>query len=157
MQVHTDAFFLFVGSGDEVDLMKRSVGDLDLNNILILPPVNQNEFINILSECDIGMFSLSKNHTNHNFPGKILAYMQQEKAVLGSVNIGNDIIQLFNSYNAGYITVNSEDKKLFDNAVSLLEQGTRKKLTSNANEVLANEFSVKRATLQIRDTFKSIG
>jgi glycosyltransferase involved in cell wall biosynthesis len=149
MKIYSDAYFLFVGSGDEVDLIKRNVADLGLNNTLILPPVDQTEFINILSECDVGMFSLSKNHTSHNFPGKILAYMQQNKAVLGSVNIGNDIIELFDKYHAGYIMVNGDDDALFDNAVALLNEKGRNQLANNAKNILANEFSVVNAASNI--------
>lgn len=151
MVVQPNAFFLFVGSGDEVDLMERNIARMELKNTMLLPSVNQTEFINILSECDIGMFSLSRSHTNHNFPGKILAYMQQEKAVLGSVNVGNDIINLFDKYNAGLISENGDYTALFNDAVSLIEQNRRKELARNASTVLKCEFSVKNAALHILD------
>ena len=71
MQPYDNAHFLFVGQGDEVELIQRLARDWRLNNFSYLPAVSQSEFLNILSDIDIGLFSLSANHTAHNFPGKL--------------------------------------------------------------------------------------
>ncbi|GHB57459.1 glycosyltransferase WbuB [Psychrosphaera saromensis] len=149
MKKYENAFFLFVGAGDEVLMMQNSINELGLTNALILPSVNQVEFLEILSACDIGMFTLSQNHTSHNFPGKILAYIQQNKAVLGSVNQGNDIIDLFDKYSGGYLTVNGDDDILLKNAIKLLELNNRILVVKNASAILKNEFSVRTAALKI--------
>jgi hypothetical protein len=150
MQKHKEAFFIFLGDGDEVEIMKKEISLLKLKNTLLLPPIPQREYLSILSECDVGMFSLSKKHNNHNFPGKILSYMQQNKSILGSVNKGNDIIDLFEEHNAGYILENGNDEELYESAVRLLEPTNREVLAKNARRIIENEFSVIMAADKIK-------
>jgi hypothetical protein len=93
----------------------------------------------ILAAFDIGLFSLARDHSAHNFPGKILGYLKAGKPVLGSVNAGNDLLHVINDSNSGFVFLNGEDylletasKRLIesaelcenigDNGVTLLEQ-----------------------------------
>jgi len=93
----------------------------------------------ILAASDIGLFSLSREHSAHNFPRKILGYLKASKPVLGSVNAGNDLSHVINDSNSGFFFLNGEDclletasKRLIesaelredigDNGVTLLER-----------------------------------
>lgn len=80
--------------------------------------MNQNEFKLILKEIDIGLFSLAAHHSAHNFPGKLLGYMANHIPILGSVNVGNDLLDLINHENAGFVHINGEDDDLFESAKS---------------------------------------
>ncbi|MFG0454069.1 glycosyltransferase family 4 protein [Shewanella mangrovisoli] len=143
MRKYTNAHFLFVGQGDEVELINKMASDWKLQNFTYLPSVNQNEFKEILSEVDIGLFSLSSQHTAHNFPGKLLGYMVQSLPILGSVNMGNDLLELVNQHNSGFITVNGDDERLLNNAILLYEDSVlRKQLGINSYLLLEREFAV---------------
>lgn len=142
MQPYRDAHFLFVGQGDEVELINQHASDWNLNNFSYLPSVDQEEFKEILAEMDVGLFSLAANHTAHNFPGKLLGYMVQSLPILGSVNAGNDLLDIVNNNEAGLITVNGEDEALFKNALKLMDLSTRRAIGSSAYNLLKAEFSV---------------
>lgn len=150
MQSCPNAHFLFVGQGDEVELINKLAKDWSLSNFTYLPPISQQEFKQFLSEIDIGLFSLSQLHTAHNFPGKLLGYMVESKPILGSVNSGNDLLTLVNSNKAGKIFINGDDEQLF-NAAKILyhDVNYRKQLGENANKLLYNEFSVHSAAKNI--------
>lgn len=140
------AHFLFIGQGDEVDLIKELVDDWALNNVTILPSVSQLEFKEILSEVDIGLFSLARNHTAHNFPGKILGYMVESLPILGSVNPDNDLQNIVNEANAGSIFINGEDDKLLLAAKELLNDEDKRLLQGkSAFNLLNQKFSVNSA------------
>ncbi|WP_417658834.1 glycosyltransferase family 4 protein [Pseudidiomarina sp.] len=148
----TQAHFLFVGQGDEVELINRLAEDWELNNFSYLPPIDQGAFIALLDEVDVGLFSLSNKHSSHNFPGKLLGYMQRKLPILGSVNSGNDLIDIIEANQAGYITINGEDEKLYKNALVLLKSSqARTKLGENSYKLLTKEFSVESAANQISD------
>ena len=116
----------------------------------ILPAVSQSEFLNFLGAVDVGLFSLSKEHTAHNFPGKILGYMSASLPILGSVNPGNDLLPLLNEAGAGCVYVNGEDVLLAEAALKLLECETlRLSLGARANSLLVEEFSVESAATGI--------
>jgi glycosyltransferase involved in cell wall biosynthesis len=137
------AHFLFVGQGDEVDLVKRLVIEWQLENVTILPSVSQGIFKDILFEVDVGLFSLAKTHTAHNFPGKLLGYMTQSIPILGSVNEGNDLLNVVNDANAGFVFENGEDDKLLNAAMILLNDKEQRKKRGVASRCLLNElFSI---------------
>ena len=140
--------FVFVGAGDEVSLIERAIEE-GLNNILLLPPVSQEEFKEMLAEFDVGLFTLHREHKTHNFPGKLLGYMVQSMPILGSVNPGNDLKDIIEEAKAGYVTVNGNDSQLLQNAQRLMDVTVRKKLGQNAKKLLDEYFSVSAAARQI--------
>ena len=144
------AHILIVGQGDEYKLINDLVVEWKLENVTILPAVSQSEFLNFLGAVDVGLFSLSKEHTAHNFPGKILGYMSASLPILGSVNPGNDLLPLLNEAGAGCVYVNGEDALLAEAALKLLECKTlRLSLGARANSLLVEEFSVESAATGI--------
>ena len=155
MQCYEQAHFLYVGQGDEVDLIKNLAKEWSLTNFTFLPSVNQKTFKAILSEVDVGLFSLAANHKAFNFPGKLLGYMVQRLPILGSVNAGNDLEQVINENNAGYIHLNGEDDFLLKSAVRLMEDHKlRTTIGKSAFQLLSDEFSVTSAVAAIERALK---
>lgn len=145
-----DAHFLLIGSGDEVELVHNAISEHQLINLTLLPPVSQNEFKQILAEFDIGLFSLHRDHTTHNFPGKLLGYMVQQKPILGSVNPDNDLKSVIEASKAGYISVNGDDTTFHENALRLLHnRELRRTMGENAYALLHRTFSVEAAARTI--------
>lgn len=150
MQSYSEAQFLFVGQGDEVPLVKQRIAEWGLGNTLFLPSVSQDEFRCILSTVDVGLFSLSRKHTAYNFPGKLLGYMVESKPILGSVNAGNDLIDVVTAAGASFCHLNGEDDALLQSALQLLEtKELRVTLGYNANVLLQKSFSVTSAADKI--------
>ena len=144
------AHFLFVGQGDEVDLIHRLKDEWQLDNVTIKPSVSQEVYRELLTQIDIGLFSLSRKHTAHNFPGKLLGYMTESLPILGSVNKGNDVIDLINNNNAGQVFENGQDDELFNAANSLLSsKSLRKNNGINSRKLLEEFFSVESIVSQI--------
>ncbi|KFA99289.1 glycosyltransferase family 4 protein [Vibrio sp. ER1A] len=156
MQSYQDAHFLFVGQGDEVELINQLALDWKLENFSYIPSVNQNEFKQILSEMDVGLFSLASNHTAHNFPGKLLGYMVQSLPILGSVNVGNDLLDIVNDNKAGFITETGQDDALFKNAIRLMDLSTRQCTGASAYALLKAEFSVENIAKKLDAKFNRI-
>ncbi|QLE07503.1 glycosyltransferase family 4 protein [Pseudoalteromonas shioyasakiensis] len=145
-----EAHFLFVGQGDEFELINRLKTDLKLDNVTILPSVNQSQYKEILTQVDIGLFSLAKTHQAHNFPGKLLGYMVQSLPILGSVNYGNDLIEYINDSESGLVFINGNDEALSKGAIELLENiGLRRRMGLNSFELLKQNFSVEQAARKI--------
>lgn len=144
------AHFLFVGKGDEVDLIQQAIRDHDLKNVTYLPPVDQNEYEQMLGEFDVGLFSLHKSHITSNFPGKLLGYMKHSMPILGSVNRNNDLKNVVNDAKAGFVTVNGDDAGLARDATALVHsRPLRNEMGANAYLLLRNQFSVKAAAIKI--------
>ncbi|MCU8093305.1 glycosyltransferase family 4 protein [Shewanella sp. SM20] len=146
MKEHTKAHFLFVGQGDEVELVLQEQKDKNLTNLTFIPSVSQDEYKQLLTQVDVGLFSLARSHQAHNFPGKLLGYMVQSLPILGSVNPGNDLIKFINDESSGFAYVNGEDEQLLSSAMYLLQnEPERHRIGCNAKQVLINHFSVESA------------
>ncbi|MVX95256.1 glycosyltransferase family 4 protein [Enterobacter hormaechei] len=153
MVKHPNAHFLFIGQGDEVELINTLAAEWTLPNFTYLDSVGQDEFKFILSEMDVGLFSLSAKHSSHNFPGKLLGYMVQSLPILGSVNAGNDLLDIVNQNKAGLIHINGEDDKLLESALLMLNDvAARHQFGLGANALLREQFSVESAaqTIEMR-------
>ncbi|HEY9113458.1 MAG TPA: glycosyltransferase family 4 protein [Bacteroidales bacterium] len=149
------AHFLFVGKGDEKDLMLNEKEKHQLTNITYLPPVDQKTYFEMLNEFDIGLFSLHPDHKTHNFPGKILGYMEYSKPILGSVNVGNDLKEIVNKAEAGYIFDTGDNNALYESAIELINSEVlRKNMGENAKKLLINNFSVEQACTQILNSLQ---
>tara|TARA_B100000963_G_scaffold359192_1_gene385780 strand:+ start:16039 stop:17247 length:1209 start_codon:yes stop_codon:yes gene_type:complete len=145
-QIH----FLIVGDGDEYALINELRNDWSLDNVTILPSVPQNKFESILAASDIGLFSLAKEHSAHNFPGKVLGYLKAGKPILGSVNIGNDLLNIINDSNSGFVFKNGDDNLLKQAAKNLTDSPElRKKISNNGINLLRQKFSVNIAAKKI--------
>lgn len=144
------AHFLFVGQGDEFELINKLKTKFNLQNITILPSVNQFQYKEFLAQVDIGLFSLAKTHKAHNFPGKLLGYMVQSLPILGSVNAGNDLINYIRNSESGFAFVNGDDEALASGAIAMLNDiALRKKMGTNSYELLKSRFSVEQAAQKL--------
>ena len=147
--------FLFVGKGDEVDLILTEKKKNQLDNVTYLPPVGQQTYFKMLNEFDIGLFSLHPGHKTHNFPGKLLGYMEFSKPILGSVNKGNDLKIIVNQAKAGFIFDHGEDEEFYNAALRLIQSESLRNETGKlARQLLINQFSVGRACRQIENSLK---
>ena len=142
--------FLFVGQGDEVELLLKEMSNNSLKNITYLPAVNQKTYLEMLNEIDIGLFSLHFNHKTHNFPGKLLSYMLYSKPILGCVNSGNDLADVVNTAKAGIIVNSNDELGLYEAAKILIDsKSIRNKMGNNGRELLSDQFSVRSIAKQI--------
>lgn len=156
MLIYPDVQFLLVGQGDEYQLVAELMTAWELDNVTLLDSINQDNYRSLLCCASVGLFSLAKNHSAHNFPGKLLGYMAASLPVLGSVNKGNDVKDLFNVSGAGLISFNGDDDALYSNAVSLLSDiKLRESIGRSANDLLKLTFSVSGAADQILSKVKS--
>lgn len=140
------AHFVLVGNGDEVTLIQQAINNGDAGNMTLLPSVSQSEYERMLSEFDVGLFSLHAGHSAHNFPGKLLGYMANKKPILGSINLGNDLEHVICGANAGFISTNGDDEVLLANARQLLDSSELRTCMGKNGKLLLNDtFSVSAA------------
>ena len=148
------AYFLLVGGGSEVPRLRADIASKGLTNIAIHDAVGQREYLSMLAEFDVGLISLDRGLKTHNFPGKMLGYMYNAMPILASINKGNDLKNIIEDAEAGFVCFNGEDDKLYELAKRLLhDSDLRRKTGKNARVLLENKFSVSRAASQILSHF----
>jgi glycosyltransferase involved in cell wall biosynthesis len=148
------AHLFLIGQGDEYEMVHEAINKYQLENLTLMPSVSQDKYRKYIASADIGLFSLSKAHTTHNFPGKLLGYMVEGKPILGSVNLGNDLASIMLDSKSGLVSFNGDDDQFLADALSLIEnEPLRKEMGLNAYALLKNTFSVDKAYQVICDSY----
>jgi glycosyltransferase involved in cell wall biosynthesis len=143
-----------VGEGSEVDRLKAMIRESRLENIAIYPAVNQTEYLGMLAEFDVGLISLDRKLNTQNFPGKMLGYMYHAMPMLASVNPGNDLKELLQTYQAGFASENGQDAALLEQATRLANDAVlRARMGQNGRRLLEEKFAVARCATQILSHF----
>ena len=146
--------FLFVGEGTEVPRLKNLIRQKGITNISIHSVVDQQTYLGMLSEFDIGLITLDSRLKTHNFPGKLLAYIYSSIPILASVNPGNDLMNILTENHAGLVSINGQHEQLKIHALQLSRDSQlRHKLGNNGRLLLENMFSVSQAAKQILSHF----
>ena len=143
-------FFLIVGEGSEARRLDATIAERRLTNIRMLPPVEQREYMSMVSEFDIGLISLDRRLKNHNIPGKLLSYFYWGIPVLASINAGSDLFALLEGNQAGICVANGDDEGLRAAALQLAnDPDLRHRMGRNGRLLLEEKFSVESAAQQI--------
>jgi len=143
-------FFLIVGEGSEARRLEATIAERRLTNIRMLPPVEQREYISMVSEFDIGLISLDRRLKNHNIPGKLLSYFYWGLPVLASISAGSDLFALLEGNQAGICVANGDDEGLRAAALQLAnDPDLRHRMGRNGRLLLEEKFSVESAAQQI--------
>jgi len=154
MKNEPDAYFLFVGDGSEVSRLESIIKKEGLSNISIHPSVDQQTYLSMLDEFDVGLITLDRNLKTFNFPGKMLGYMYHLMPILASINEGNDLKAVLNEHEAGLVSINGNDEDLYNNAMKLLrDKSLRERTGRNGRRLLEEMFSVGHAAKQIMSHF----
>jgi glycosyltransferase involved in cell wall biosynthesis len=145
-----DIHFLLIGSGSEMPRLLATIIKKRLRNIQTVPGLSQQEYLSMVSECDIGLISLDARLTTQNIPGKLLSYLYWGLPVLASVNSGNDLFALLHDQDAGLCLLNGHHEQLARAALRLADDAQlRSAMGRNARRLLEQTFSVTHAVEQI--------
>jgi glycosyltransferase involved in cell wall biosynthesis len=146
----SNIYFLLLGEGSEVDRLRRVIRSKQLSNISIHPSVDQQTYLGVLSEFDVGLITLDRGLKTQNLPGKMLGYMYFGIPTLASINPGNDLREILEQHQAGLVCLNGEDERLQEYALQLAnDQQLRRRIGENGRRLLRSQYTVARAARQI--------
>lgn len=77
-----DSFMLFVGKGIYYDRISSTIIDEDMKNSKIIPYLPQEEYIKLMSACDVGLITLDHKFACPNYPSRLMSYLVDKKPVL---------------------------------------------------------------------------
>lgn len=99
--VYEDVKFLIIGTGTEVEDLKKEAEKLALSNIHFINKVPREDYFQVLSSCNVGLISLHQNFTVPNTPMKLNDYLNAGIPVLASVDRSNDLGIILEKNNMG--------------------------------------------------------
>ena len=146
------AFITLIGSGHQLSNIKSLIKRKKLKNVQLLKEVDQETYLTILKDADIGLVSLNKKLKSNNFPLKMMGYIQQSKPILACVNPNNEIIEIIKKNDIGQVSLSGDKKELNNNLITMIQDKERlKEQGANAFELFERRFTVKIAMENILD------
>ena len=148
------AHLFLIGNGNQFNKIKNKIKRKNIPNVTLLPLIDRKKYLSLMSKADIGLVSLSNKMSSHNYPLKMIGYMQLSKPILASVNDNNEIISIIQENNIGFVSI-AKDKDSFNNNLSTLlsNESIRKVQGRNALKLFNEKFTVMVATKQITNFF----
>jgi glycosyltransferase involved in cell wall biosynthesis len=150
VQDESQIYFLLLGEGSEVGRLRTLIRSKALTNMSIHPAVDQQSYLGVLSEFDVGLITLDRGLKTQNFPGKMLGYMYFGMPTLASLNPGNDLGEILEEHEAGLVCLNGEDQRLREHTLRLARDADlRRRIGENGRRLLRSQYTVERAARQI--------
>ncbi|NIQ84033.1 MAG: glycosyltransferase WbuB, partial [Acidobacteria bacterium] len=66
-----DVCVLLIGEGSETQRIEREIESRGLDNLLLRPAVDQQTYLGLVREFDVGLITLDRRLRHQNFPGKL--------------------------------------------------------------------------------------
>lgn len=134
--------FYFIGSGTKkTDLEKLT---LHFKNVFFFSEMQISKIDKIIKRCDVCISTLSKNFYSENFPGRILRYMVNNKAMLVHSPNNNFLKNLIEEYSLGlYSSCEEKFYRNIDFIFTNFESFQKKGI--NGLEIARDKFSCENA------------
>lgn len=144
---HDDSIrILLAGDGTETARLKKTIEQERLENVVMLPPLAQRDYMALVSEIDVGIVSLARELRTHNVPGKSLSYAHFSKPVLASLNPGTEFGDLVREFEAGFASDAGDTARLVQNALQLAgDIELRKRMGANNRRLYDTKFNLQTA------------
>lgn len=134
--------FYFIGSGTKrTDLEKLTS---QFKNVFFSPEMPISKIDKIIKKCDVCISTLSKNFYSENFPGRILRYMINNKAMLVHSPNNNFLKNLIEGHSLGLYS--SDEEKFYRNIDFIFTNfESFQKKGMNGLEIIKDKFSCENA------------
>lgn len=129
--------FLILGKGAYLPVIKSMVKQRNLNNVIFKEYLPQDEYLALLSSCDVGMIILNEKMATPNFPSKSLSYFNMRVPVLAALDHSTDFGDYLVDNNAGLWAFSDDIPAL---KARLMEYYHNRDLLNNVKENAYNLF-----------------
>ncbi len=98
-QIH----FLFIGWGAKEPWLKKSVQELGLRNVIILPPQPRADLAVSLNACDVAIISFVSGMSGVSVPSRMYNIMAAGKPIIAVADKSSELAQMVEEENVGWV------------------------------------------------------
>jgi glycosyltransferase involved in cell wall biosynthesis len=124
---YDNIIFLLLGRGQDLISIKENVKGRNLTNVIFLDFLPKNDYLQLLSVCDIGLVSLNEKLAIPNIPSKTLSYFNLSIPVVASIDRNTDYGQYLEEAKAGLWSYAGDTEKFKENIVTLYQNPSLRK------------------------------
>lgn len=147
-KLNSDIIFLFVGNGRLVDLVKARAANS--RKIKHIPGLPRDEYLSLLSSCDVGLIATVQGVSSFSFPTKTIDYLRAGLPIVAAVESGSDYIKMLEQYRIGYAVPFNRPVEFSVAALQLVEdKDFRKDMRTRAKTCLDEIFHIRHTVAVI--------
>jgi glycosyltransferase involved in cell wall biosynthesis len=157
LKENTEIQFVFIGGGVELDNLKKMAQDLDLPNVIFLPPVPPDKIGDVLINADVLLVHLKDDPLFEiTIPSKIQAYLMIGKPIL--IAVKGEAAEIIKKAKAGLTCQpeNSDDIKAKVLKFYKMSSEDRCILGLNGKKFYETNLSLERGVEKYINVFKSV-
>jgi glycosyltransferase involved in cell wall biosynthesis len=146
--------FLFVGDGRLAPMLReRARGE---GNIMLLPPLPREAYLELLGACDVGMVATVPGVTSFSIPTKTIDYLRAGLPVIAAVEHGSDFVAILDLYGVGSAVSFGEPERFGTEAERLATDSVvRTKVREAAPRCLDEVFDVRHAVATVLEAMRA--
>lgn len=143
---YSDIVFILIGKGQEVEKSKKEVERRGLKNIVFLDYMPKDEYIALLSICDVGLVSLNEKLAVPNIPSKTLEYFNLSIPIVASIDFITDYGLYLEKAGAGLWSYAGDNDSFKENLLRLYSSpDLKKKMGTNGYKFYVEYMTPLRA------------
>lgn len=116
---YEEIVFTIIGKGEYLDAIKEDVQIRCLKNILFIDFLPQDEYLQLLSACDVGLIVLNEKLATPNFPSKTLSYFNLGIPILASIDYITDYGDFLTNTRTGLWSYSGDNNSFKANLLKL--------------------------------------
>ena len=141
----SDTFILIVGSGTEYNRLKEWFKANNPENSKLISHLPKEEYMKVMSACDVGLIFLDHRFTIPNFPSRLLSYMEGKMPVLAATDPNTDVGTVIEEGGFGYWCESNDSERFVKMMELFLDPDERVRMGNNAYEYLNNNYNISNA------------
>lgn len=135
-----DTFILIVGSGSEYGKIDSWFKNHKPQNSKLINYLPHEEYMSLVSSCDVGLIFLDHRFTIPNFPSRLLSYMEMSMPVLAATDPNTDVGKVAQDNGFG-CWCESNDVRKFTDLMERLVNSERSTMGENAHRYLKDNYT----------------
>lgn len=141
-QIRPDLVFLFMGTGRLAPLVQQHV-DAGADNVILKAPVDRDNYLSLVTACDIGVVSTVANTGVPSFPSKTIDYLRAGVPVVASVEDTTDYSDFVERNGFGVATVAGNPDAFLAALLRVIDDpAARVRMVANGRDTLKRYFDV---------------
>ena len=134
--------FLILGRGSYLPVIKQMAENKELQNVIFKDFIPQEQYLQLLGSCDVGLIVLNEKMATPNFPSKSLSYFNLKVPVLGALDYVTDFGEMLVENNAGLWAYSDDIQGLRNELMKYYHSAELRKTTAeNAYHLFMNTMT----------------
>lgn len=152
----TDTYMLFVGRGIYYKQIKRYIETNKMKNAGIIANLPQQEYLKLMSACDVGMITLDHRFTCPNYPSRLMSYLVVHKPVIIAQDEVSDVGPIAEENGYGYWCASTNPTEFVSLMDNYLDEGQRTQMGEKGYRFLKENYNTKKVYATIMRHFKEV-